>query len=182
MPLPRTFDRLTLVALPTAVSCARAFATCTLRRWGAPHATDDALLVVSELVTNAVKAVGPPRRSDVTADHILGVQLRLDGTSLYVEVWDSGHEALSAGTPTLDDEGGRGLLLVQTLATRWGTYRPAAGGKIVWAELPLPGAPALATRGLPLRVPSHIRVPAGKARERVERALTQRVLDGLRRL
>lgn len=182
MPLPRAWDRLTLVALPTAVSCARAFATCTLRWWGVTHITDDALLIVSELVTNAVKAAGPPRQADVTAEHILGVQLRLDGPRLYVEVWDSGHETLTARTPTPDDEGGRGLLLVQTLATRWGTYRPPAGGKVVWAELALSREPTLTTRVLPLRVPPHIRVPAGKAREQVESALMQRVLDGLRRL
>lgn len=177
---------MTLVALPTAVSCARAFATRTLRWWGVTHVTDDALLVVSELVTNAVKATGPrtphPRWTDITADHVLGVQLRLDGPCLYVEVWDSGHETLAARTPTLDDEGGRGLLLVQTIATRWGTYRPPVGGKIVWAELALSREPALATPGLPLRVPPHIRVPPGKAREQVESALMQRVLDGLRRL
>ncbi|MFG2169883.1 ATP-binding protein [Streptomyces niveus] len=184
---PRAWDRLTLVALPTAVSCARAFAICTLRWWGVTHVTDDALLVVSELVTNAVKATGPgtpyPTWTDVTANHILGLQLRLDGPSLYVEVWDSGCETLAAArTPTPDDEGGRGLLLVQTLATRWGTYRPTPGGKIVWAELTLPRAPALAAGRLPLRVPPHIRVPAGKEREQVESALMQRVLDGLRRM
>ncbi|MFC8826677.1 ATP-binding protein [Streptomyces sp. NPDC057137] len=186
VPLLRAWDRLTLVALPTAVSCARAFAACTLRWWGAAHVMDDALLVVSELVTNAVKATGPrtptPTWTDVTAQHILGVQLRVDGLSLYVEVWDSGREVIAAGAPTLDDEGGRGLLIVQTLATRWGTYRPPAGGKIVWAELALSAEPALARRVLPLRVPPHIRVPVGKAKEQVETALMQRVLDGLRAL
>ncbi|MGW8451128.1 ATP-binding protein [Streptomyces niveus] len=182
MPLRRAWDRLTLIALPTAVSCARAFASRTLRRWGATHVMDDALLIVSELVTNAVKAAGPPRRADITAEHVFGVQLRLDGTSLYVEVWDSGHETLTARTPAPDDEGGRGLLLVQTLATRWGTCRPPAGGKIVWAELTLSREPTLTTRTLPLRVPPPIRVPTGKAREQVESALMQRVLDGLRRL
>ncbi|MFE9292506.1 hypothetical protein [Streptomyces niveus] len=44
------------------------------------------------------------------------------------------------------------------------------------------GEPVLARRALPLRVPPHIRVPAGKAKERVETALMQRVLDGLRAL
>lgn len=147
---------------------------------------DDALLVVSELVTNAVKATGPktpePKWTDVTAEHIFGVQLRVEGLSLYVEVWDAGREVLAARTPAPDDEGGRGLLLVQTVATRWGTYRPAAGGKIVWAELGLSSEPVLATRVLPLRVPEQLRVPPGKAKERVETALMQRVLDGLRAL
>ncbi|MFI6081320.1 ATP-binding protein [Streptomyces sp. NPDC051217] len=145
-------------------------------------------MVVSELVTNGVKATGPrtPHRkwTDVTAEHILGVQLRLDGLSLYVEVWDSGREAPAARTPTIDDEGGRGLLLVQTLAKRWGTYRPPAGGKIVWAELALPVAPSLTTDvpPLPHRAPAHLRVPPGKVREQVETALMRRVLDGLRTL
>ncbi|WP_405618006.1 ATP-binding protein [Streptomyces sp. NBC_01508] len=188
MPLPRAWDRLTLVALPTAVSCARAFVGRTLRWWGATHVMDDALLVVSELVANAVTATGPrtphPTWTDVTAQHLIGVQLRLNGMYLYVEVWDSGRETPTAKNPTPDDEGGRGLLLVQTLATRWGTYWPPAGGKIVWAELPLPHPPHLTTDvpPLPHRIPEGVRVAPGKAKQQVETALMQRVLDGLRGL
>ncbi|WP_405799401.1 ATP-binding protein [Streptomyces sp. NBC_01506] len=188
MPLLRAWDRLTLVALPTAVSCARAFTGCTLRWWGATDVMDDALLVVSELTTNAVKATGPqtpkPTWADVTTQHLIGVQLRLNATHVYVEVWDSGRAAPAAKNPTTDDEGGRGLLLVQTLATRWGTHRPPTGGKIVWAELTLPHPPCLTTDvpPLPHRTPEHLRVPPGRAKQHVETALMHRVLDALRAL
>lgn len=99
----------------------------TLRSCGAVGALDDVLLVSSELVTNAVRATGS-----------VAVQLRIAGPSLYVEVWDG-----VPGVPEVrpldgDAEGGRGLRLVEALATRWGVCRPQAGGKVVWAELPLP--------------------------------------------
>ena len=51
-------DQLQLAATATAVSCARVFVQATLPRWGASRTLDDALLVTSELVTNAVKATG----------------------------------------------------------------------------------------------------------------------------
>ncbi|WP_330175825.1 ATP-binding protein [Streptomyces sp. NBC_01498] len=187
MPLLRAWDRLALVAVPTAVSCARAFATQTLRWWGVPRVTDDALLVVSELVTNAVRAAGPrtpePEWVQVTAEHVIGVQLRVNPARLYVEVWDGAGDFLAAArAPGPDDEGGRGLLLVQSVACDWGIVRPPVGGKIVWAELALFGAPQLTTRrpALPHRVPTNVRVPPGKAREQVETALMERLLGGLR--
>lgn len=78
------------------------------------------------------------------------------------------------------------------MASCWSSRSPeggapsthAAGGKIVWAELPLAKAPDLTpeTPPLPHRVPSDIRAPEGKAKEQVETALMERVLEGLRRL
>ncbi|MYV55480.1 ATP-binding protein [Streptomyces sp. SID3212] len=184
----RGWDRLTLAAVPTAACCARTFTKCTLRWWEATDVMDDALLIISELVTNAVKATGPntpdPTWSDVRAEHVLGVQLRVVDMNLYVEVWDRAGEIPTPKAPSADDEGGRGLLLVQSLTRRWGTFRPPAGGKIVWAELPLTKAPDLTpqTPPLPHRVPSEARAPEGKTKTQVETALMERVLEGLRRL
>lgn len=103
----------------------RAFVRQAMRaRLGA--LADDAELVVTELVTNAVRHGGP------------GVDLwvrRLSAGGLRLEVVDG----RSGAPPTVqrpddDAEGGRGLLIVQALARRWGTERLAAG-KQVWCEL-----------------------------------------------
>lgn len=123
-------DRLVLVAVPESVGRARAFTAATLRSWGAVGVLDDALLVSSELVTNAI------RGADLVA-----VQLRLAERSLYVEVWDGAPGVPEVAHADAEDEEGRGLRLVEALATRWGVCRPRAGGKVVWAEMPLPDAP-----------------------------------------
>ncbi|NSC24790.1 ATP-binding protein [Streptomyces albus subsp. chlorinus] len=95
-----------------------------------------ALLILSELVTNAV------RHAAVLSPEI-GVEIRLGGGWLRVAVED-GHpyrpKALEA-EPLQEQTGGRGLLLVKTLTTEAGgvcdVERTGAGGKIVWAALPL---------------------------------------------
>lgn len=186
--LVRAWDRLTLAAVPSAACCARAFTTTILRWWGATQVLDDALLVVSELVTNAVTATGPdtpdPKWSDVKAEHVLGVQLRVVDMHLYVEVWDRSTEVPKIREQAAEAEGGRGLLLVEALAKNWGTFRPPAGGKIVWVELALFKPPMLTTEVPPLqqRLPRNVRAPEGKAKTQIETALMQRVLDGLRKL
>ena len=126
-------------ALPTAVPCARLHARQMLWEWGLDGLSETAELLVSELVTNAVK---------VTAgqDLPLPVRLRLssDKDRLLIEVWDAdprppvlpGLE--DDGTPAPAEEGGRGLFLVATLSQRWNWYAPREwGGKVVWSELEL---------------------------------------------
>ncbi|MFD5114777.1 MULTISPECIES: ATP-binding protein [unclassified Streptomyces] len=171
--------------MPEAVSCARAYTKAMLRWWGASHLFDDALLVASELVTNAVQATGlnhEPKWMDIKTEHVIGLQLRIVHDSFYVEVWDNSSDAPLVKNPTADAEGGRGLYLVEGLAKRWGAYRPSAGGKIVWAELPLSRRRESLVDSAPPpphRVPGRFRVPEGPAKEHVETALTQRVLDRL---
>ncbi|MEU1518706.1 SpoIIE family protein phosphatase [Streptomyces sp. NPDC005811] len=104
---------------------ARALASPVLRRWhiGCPY-RDNALLVISELVTNAVRfGTGP-----------VTVRLVRAGDRLSCEVGDSGNgrPRLRRGVP-LDDRG-RGLHVVHKLTTRWGV-RWTETGKAVWAEL-----------------------------------------------
>lgn len=88
---------------------------------------DDLALVVSELVTNAVRAGSPTVR----------VALAEERSRVVVRVTDEAagwpHER-AAGA---DDPGGRGLPLVSALSTNWGV-QPQAGGKVVWAELAVP--------------------------------------------
>ncbi|MEU0007866.1 SpoIIE family protein phosphatase [Streptomyces sp. NPDC006314] len=111
---------------PAAVSEVRASVTRQLDDWGLDELAFTTELVLSELVTNAIRYARGP----------IGVRLLRDRT-LICEVSDgsttSPHLRYAANT----DEGGRGLFLVAQLAERWGTrYTP--NGKIIWAEQPLP--------------------------------------------
>ncbi|RZU17947.1 SpoIIE family protein phosphatase [Streptomyces sp. BK239] len=114
-----------LPADPVAVADARKAATRRLADWELEELSFTTELVVSELVTNAIRyAVGP-------------IRLRLiRGRALVCEVHDGGATAPRLRHPRTTDEGGRGLLLVSQLTRRWGT-RFTPEGKIIWAEQPL---------------------------------------------
>jgi anti-sigma regulatory factor (Ser/Thr protein kinase) len=88
--------------------------------------TDTALLLVSELVTNAILHGTPPVR----------LSLRLDRDRLRVEVTDSSPALPELTRPEPDQIGGRGLQIVQLLAARWGASSSSRRlGKTVWFEL-----------------------------------------------
>ncbi|BFO19542.1 hypothetical protein SHKM778_59300 [Streptomyces sp. KM77-8] len=126
---PRQVAAWDLSADPAVVAEARRTATGQLTRWGLDELVFTTELVVSELVTNAIRyATGP-------------VRLRLiHERSLVCEVVDGGATAPHLRHPRATDEGGRGLLLVSQLAERWGT-RFVPGGKIIWAEQSLTAPP-----------------------------------------
>lgn len=181
----RVQDQLTLAALLTAVGCSRMFAKLTLTKWGAERILDDALLVVSELVTNAVKATGitdpEPRWSELKKLNLISVRIVGLEDSIVFEVWDASPEEPTVKTAELDDEGGRGLDLVEHLVKRWGSY-PSRGGKVVWAELPVHPA---TNGGLPRRrrSPRSTTQPAGEEEPPIpDPALLERVLVGLQAL
>jgi serine phosphatase RsbU (regulator of sigma subunit)/anti-sigma regulatory factor (Ser/Thr protein kinase) len=116
----------TLSAELTSARRARSLIRRPLRKWGLTELLPLAELLVSELVTNAVRY----------AQGKIGLRLVLEG-GLVCEVTDD-----SAALPRLrhaddSDERGRGLQVVSQLAQRWGARR-AASGKVVWCELPLP--------------------------------------------
>ena len=123
---------LKLGALPGAVPCARLHTRQVLWEWGLTVFSDSTELLVSELVTNAIRA------SRATAQH-LPVRLWVvsDGTQIVIFVWDASPLPPVADDAADDAENGRGLLLVEGLSTRWGWYFAAGlGGKVVWASLP----------------------------------------------
>ncbi|MEU0137210.1 SpoIIE family protein phosphatase [Streptomyces sp. NPDC006296] len=117
-----------LPADPAVVANARRRAAAQLTRWGLDDAVFTTELVVSELVTNAIRHGSDPIRLRLIRD-----------TALVCEVFDGSSTAPHLRRARTDDEGGRGLLLVASLTERWGT-RYTGAGKAIWAEQPLPGA------------------------------------------
>lgn len=120
----------TFTADPVAVRAARAAVCREVSDWGVDEACDIAVLVVSELVTNAVRYAGAP----------IGVRLSRRAESpgtLLVEVSDPVPDPPRARKADLDDETGRGLHLLAMCARRWGT-RSERAGKTVWFELTVP--------------------------------------------
>lgn len=128
-------------ALPTAVGAARREVVQTLKDWGLLGLIDTAELLVSELVTNAVKATGimsaRPRYTELEHLQRVVMQLRVERDGLFVLVWDSDPQPPVRRHVSTDDESGRGLQLVDAMSQRWGYYQPSAGGKVVWFELSL---------------------------------------------
>ncbi|MEW2611775.1 SpoIIE family protein phosphatase [Streptomyces sp. NPDC047880] len=118
-----------LPADPAVVAEARRTATGQLAHWGLEDLAFTTELVVSELVTNAIRyATG-------------SIRLRLiRERALVCEVLDGGATAPHLRHPRTTDEGGRGLLLVSQLTQRWGT-RFVPEGKVIWAEQSLADLP-----------------------------------------
>ncbi|MBT2411184.1 SpoIIE family protein phosphatase [Streptomyces sp. ISL-12] len=118
----------TVWRVPEAVRHARRFTRRTLRAWDVPDTGVDAvLLVVSELVTNALVHTDGPVRLDLT----------LVGGRLRVAVADSSPRTPARPTGVgWEATGGRGILLVEAVSAAWGTL-PVSGGKQVWSELPV---------------------------------------------
>ncbi|GGY99826.1 histidine kinase [Streptomyces poonensis] len=111
---------------PAAVGQVRAAVTRQLAAWGLEDLEFATELILSELVTNAVRYGSGP----------IGVRLLYD-RSLICEVSDTSSTSPRMRHATATDEGGRGLFLVAQLADRWGT-RYTRGGKVIWAEQSLP--------------------------------------------
>ncbi|WP_020550749.1 SpoIIE family protein phosphatase [Embleya scabrispora] len=107
---------------PAAVSGARDLATGALERWGLADLAFTTELVISELVTNAIRYAAGPVRLRLIKDSVLTC-----------EVSDAGSTSPHLRHARTTDEGGRGLFIVAQLTHRWGT-RYTADGKVIWAE------------------------------------------------
>ncbi|MCF6524241.1 ATP-binding protein [Streptomyces sp. JJ36] len=130
----RTFVQ-RLSATRRGARLARLLAAHQLTEWGVPRGTaahDAATLVVAELASNAVLHGRVPGR-----DFALRLAHDADRGVLRVEVSDT-HPAPPVRLPPASDAAhGRGLLLVEALAVRWGVRERNGPGKTVWAECPL---------------------------------------------
>ena len=119
---------------PESVKAGRDFACATLRDWGLGSVTDVAELVVSELLTNALRH-GVPSGPSVGDGR--GVRLRLLAQPPFVMcmVSDPGADIPVLRDPCPDSESGRGLRVVEACSVRWGWHLLDGGGKVVWALL-----------------------------------------------
>jgi anti-sigma regulatory factor (Ser/Thr protein kinase) len=122
-------SHLELGALPGAVACARLHARQVLWEWGLSAFAENAELLVSELMTNAIQA-------SLSAEWILPVRLWLssDQSRLLIQVQDTSRDPPAPTGGVDDDERGRGLLIVEAISTKWGwDIKEYSSGKIVWA-------------------------------------------------
>ncbi len=117
-----------------AVREARAFIRDPLKRWGLEDLIDASELLVSELVTNAIRYA--------SSGEIM-LRLVLEPDTLVCEVHDSSPALPRVLQVDKDAENGRGLHVVSQLAGRWGARRTLAG-KVVWCEQALPEEVTLA--------------------------------------
>nr|BFD96406.1 ATP-binding protein [Kitasatospora sp. Xyl93] len=125
--------RLTLVGMPTPVARARACATEALADWyaPAPEFAADVVLVVAELVANAM----------LHGDGPLELVLDVTQARLRVEVSDRSPTLPELRRPHVPAvPGGHGLFIVERIADRWGA-EPHARGKSIWVEFDAPGLP-----------------------------------------
>jgi anti-sigma regulatory factor (Ser/Thr protein kinase) len=137
-----------MAALPITPYWARQYTRWFMENCGkvTEQAAERAELLVSELVTNAVRFSGDPERkppspqsdSERSDAGIVSLSLRYFPSGLLIEVRDG-----DDNPPVLSDvnghaENGRGLMLVDTLATEWSYFFVADGGKVVYCFLAMP--------------------------------------------
>ncbi len=115
-----------LPAATTAPRDARRFTADTLHAWGVDGTVEEAELIVSELVTNAFRH----------AESVSRLALSLNSDCLRIEVVDYGPGGAVRRRTRPDDIGGRGLLLVEIMADRWGAQHDGYE-HVVWCELSL---------------------------------------------
>jgi anti-sigma regulatory factor (Ser/Thr protein kinase) len=140
---PLTSDLGPVGALATAPRLSRGFVSATLTGWGLGALIDITELLVSELSTNVVRASthadGSLRYDAEGKLPLLWIRLMSDRAQLLIEVWDTVPAVLGAPAarhPEPDEESGRGLEIIETLAEEWGWETvPGWAGKMVWAIL-----------------------------------------------
>jgi anti-sigma regulatory factor (Ser/Thr protein kinase) len=113
------------VATSAAVPAARRWVQATLLAWGEDALVPDAVLVTSELATNAVRHASSAFRA----------RLRRDGTTVRLSFEDLARERPTVSDAAYDATGGRGVAIVEQTSLRWG-LQTTADGKLVWAEFP----------------------------------------------
>jgi anti-sigma regulatory factor (Ser/Thr protein kinase) len=131
---------LEMAALPTAPRLAREQTRVALRAWRLwPETLETAELLVSELVTNAVKTATPKpghlRYADLACAECIAMTLRHAPGRLTIEVTDNNSSPPVLIEADVTAESGRGLMTVQALSKEWGHYFPPSGGKVVYSVI-----------------------------------------------
>ena len=140
-PRPMDAGMFTLVTLPTSPFWARRYTRSFLD--SCHGMTEDtaqtAELLVSELVTNAVRFSGDPARtlrySERASASLISLSLRHFPDGLLIEVYDTDSNPPVRSNPGDDEENGRGLMLVDALSKEWSYFFPPDGGKVVYCFL-----------------------------------------------
>lgn len=117
-------DRLTVPSLPASIASVRRFAVGACRASGHGQMCEVVALLVSEIATNAL----------VHGTGEVQVRVTTRGAAVRVEVADDSPRMPEPRAAGLLEEGGRGLALVESLASQWGVHRQGSG-KVVWFEL-----------------------------------------------
>jgi anti-sigma regulatory factor (Ser/Thr protein kinase) len=132
-PLPASQHqcRVPLLADVAAAAAARAVVQDCIRAWRTPVDPDVAVLLTSELVTNAVT------HGTTTTGTFVILTVGCDAAALRVDVHDGSSDLPLLDTAPAEAETGRGLLLVTSLSAEWGFYRTSAG-KAVYFTLDIP--------------------------------------------
>lgn len=132
-------ENLKLAATKNAPYWARRLVVDVLEGWRMSDLRENAQLLTSELVTNAVNAVERMPFDPIRRVRMVKVNVYTDYRCVLVEVWDPTNDVPAVQNMVPDDvEGGRGLFLVDTIAKEWGYYFTRGGGKIVWCLLEMP--------------------------------------------
>lgn len=132
---------LPLCPAPSSARAARDFTAAVLCAWGLADVLPDARLVVSELVTNALRyGTAAARLPAPSSPRPPPIRLRLlhQPPALRCEVTDPSSIMPTHLAPDDDAEIGRGLCLIAAISHQWGATPLPAGGKCVWADLRLP--------------------------------------------
>ena len=133
-PLPQPTATCLLGPRPESVKAGRDFTRVTLAEWEMPALADVAELVVSELVTNALRH-GVPSACQLVSERCVRLRLLAQAPFVMCMVTDPGTDipVLRESEPT--SESGRGLNVVECCSVRWGWHLLDDGGKVVWALL-----------------------------------------------
>lgn len=131
---------LELSPLPTAVPCARGHARLVMAEWNLACLADTVELIVSELVTNGLRASAGLLGSRFGGRWSPGVPplrmwLSSDYRTVLIQIWDGNDRMPERKEPDLNSEGGQGLLVIKALSEAHGAFRPDhASGEVVWAR------------------------------------------------
>ena len=140
-PRPVDAGMFALVSLPTSPFWARRYTRSFLDscRGMTESTAETAELLVSELVTNAVRFSGDPARtlrySERANASLISLSLRHFRDGLLIEVYDTDSNPPIRSSPDDDAENGRGLMLVDALSKEWSYFFPEGGGKVVYCFL-----------------------------------------------
>jgi anti-sigma regulatory factor (Ser/Thr protein kinase) len=115
--------------VPSAAGQARALLRQALEEWGQDELYDSGSVVLTEMISNAIRS-----------DDVIEVEIFLDDDRSFVhfEVFDTCQDVPEQRTPDDEEENGRGLLLIELLAAKWG-WRLVSEGKVVYALLETAG-------------------------------------------